>query len=119
MSTNARNVLIVLGLALAVYALPGGGNGADFISALLSILITASFAFIAWRLYREHRMTLFGLGDRYRGLLYGAIGAAVLMMAARDRLWDSAAGTLLWFAVIAAASYAVVVVFRYSRNDAY
>ena len=119
MSTTTRNVLIVLALALAVYAIPGGGVSADFVASLLSILITAAFAFIGWKLYREHRVALFSLGDRYRGLLYGAVGAALLMMAARTELWRTAGGTLVWFAVIVGASYALVLVYRQSRNDAY
>ncbi len=119
MSATARNVLIVLALAAAVYAIPGGRSSADFIASILSILITASIAFFGWRLYREHRVTLFSLGDRYRGLLYGAVGAAVLMMAARGRLFDTTAGTLLWFAVIGAASYALVVVYRFYRSYEY
>ena len=119
MSATARNVLIVLVLAGAVYGIPGGGRTASFVQAVLSILITVSIAFIGWRLYREHRIAIFSLGDRYRGMLYGALGAAVLMMAIRERLWDTTAGTLLWFAVIVAASYSLVVVYRQHRNDAY
>lgn len=119
MSATARNVLIVLALAGAVYALPGGGRSALFVQAVLSILITASIAFIGWRLYRENRIAIFSLGDRYRGLLYGALGAAIFMMAARGRLWETTPGTLLWFAVIVAASYALVLVYRQHRSDAY
>ena len=116
MGGTTRNVLILLVLAGAVYAIPGGGRSAEFIAALLSILITASFAFIGYRLYRENRVALFSLGDRYRATLYGAVGAAVFIMAVRSRLWETAAGTLLWFAVIAAASYALVVVYRHYRS---
>jgi len=119
MSATTRNVLIVVVLAGAVYAVPGGGRSAEFIGSLLTILITASFAYIGWRLYREHRVAIFSLGDRYRGLLFGAIGTAVLMMASRERLWETTAGKLLWFAAIAAASYALVVVYRHYRSFAY
>ena len=119
MSATTRNVLIVVALAGAVYAVPGGGQSAEFIRSLLSILIIASIAFFGWRLYREHRVAIFSLGDRHRGLLYGAIGTAVLTMAARERLWTTTAGKLLWFAAIAAASYALVVVYRHYRSFAY
>lgn len=119
MSVTTRNVLIVLALATMVYAIPGGRSSADFIAAVLSILITASFAFIGWRLYRENRVAIFSLGDRHRGLLYGAIGAAVLAMAVRGELFRSGPGALLWFAVIGAASYALVVVYRHYRSNAF
>ena len=45
-----------------------------------------SLVFFAYRFYREHRVELDGLGDRWRGLLYGAIGVVVLALAALPRL---------------------------------
>ena len=48
--------------------------------------------------------------------LYGAVGAAVFAMAARDRLWDTGAGTLLWLAIVGAASYVLVLVWRQYRT---
>jgi len=119
MSTNVRNVLIVLALAAAVYAVPGGGSSADFVGSVLSVLITASIAFFAYRFYRENRIDLFGLGDRHRGLLYGGLGAIVLMMAVRVRLFDTPGGGLLWFAVMIGAFYALYVVFRHYRSEQY
>jgi hypothetical protein len=116
MSAGARNVLIVAILAAAVFALPGGGRTASFAQAVLGIAISASFALIGARLYREHRMTIFGLGDRHRALLYGAVAVAVLAMAARRRLWETGTGTLLWLALIAAASLALVEVVRRYRS---
>ncbi len=119
MSATTRNVLIVVVLAVAVYAVPGGGKSAEFIRSVLSILFTAGIAFVGWKLYRENRVAIFSLGERYRGMLYGAVGAAVLIMAVRERLWETTAGTLLWFAVIASASYALVLVYRYYRSYSY
>ena len=119
MSQNARNVLIVLALALAVYAIPGGGNSANFIGSLLSTLIVGSFAFIAYKLYRENRVSVFSLGDRYRGMLYGALAAIVLMMAVRETMWNTPAGSLLWVAVVGASAYALVMVFRHYREYSY
>ncbi len=124
-SENARNVLIVLALAAVVYAVPGGGKGLGFVGSVLSILITASFAFLGYRLYRENRVDIFSLGDRYRGLLYGAIGAIVFLFAARQRLWEDgagggdAAGLLLWFALFGAAVYSIVLVYRRWRSFQY
>ena len=116
MATGLRNALIVVALAAAVYFIPGGGDTAAFVSAVLSVSILAAFVLIAARLYREYRVAIFSLGDKYRGLLYGAIGVAVLAMAARGRLFDSDAGTLVWVAALAAASYALYRVWRHSRE---
>ena len=64
----------------------------------------------------ERRTTIFGLGDRNRGILYASLGLAVLAVAATTRLWDSGGGgILLWFAMIGAAAYGVVAVYRASR----
>lgn len=116
MSARARNVLIVLLLAAAVWALPAGGNAASFVAAVLGLLITASFVWLGARLYQQYRTDIYGLGDRYRALLYGAIGVAVLTIAATRRLWETGAGSLAWIVLIGGASYALLVVFRRWRS---
>lgn len=124
-SENARNILIVVAIAAVVYAVPGGGRGLGFVGSVLSILITASFAFLGWRLYRENRVDIFSLGDRYRGLLYASIGGIVFLFAARQRMWRDSldeidpAGFLLWIAVFGAAVYSLVVVYRRWRAVQY
>jgi hypothetical protein len=115
-SATVRNVLLVAALAAAVAFLPGGGSTADFIGAFLSTAILASFVMIFARLYREHRVAIFGLGDRHRGLLYGAVGAAVLAMAWRSKLFETGGGTLLWFVLVAGAGAAVYAVWRHHQS---
>jgi hypothetical protein len=119
MNATVRNALIVVALAAAVYLLPGGGNGASFVSQVLGTLITASFAFLGWRMYRERRMDLESLGDPHRGMLYGALAAIVWAMAARGWLFDTTAGILVWCALIGGAAYALVLVFRRHRDLSY
>src|SRR5215210_5755975 len=102
-------------MAAAVAFLPGGGTGASVVGAVLSTLILVSIVVLLARFYRERRMDIEGLGDRWRGALYGAVAAVVLVMAARDRLFDTPAGTLVWIAVVAGASYAVYLVWRRYR----
>lgn len=116
MSTTARNVLIVLALAGAVYAVPGGEDSARFIGALLSTAIIATFAYLGVRLYREHRVTIFGLGEKHRGLLYSGVAGILFAFAAGARLFDSGAGLLAWFAIVGASIYALVTVFRYYKS---
>jgi hypothetical protein len=112
-STGLRNAGIVLLLALGVFALPGGRTSADFIGGLFSTLILASLVFAAWRMYREHRVALYSLGDRDRGMLYGAAGAIILAVAGSGKLLnDGGAGPLLWFALVGGAIFALVQVYR-------
>ena len=113
-----RNVAIVLAIAAAVYFIPGGGDTASFVAALLFIALSAMFVWIVARMYRENRVAIFSLGDQNRALLYGAVGLAVLAMAARPRLFDTGAGTFVWFAMIGAASFAVYRVWRSYREYA-
>jgi hypothetical protein len=117
-SSTARNVIIVLVLAAAVAFIPGGGTTAALVGAILSTLILVSLVFFAARFYREHRVDLDTLGDRWRALLYGAIGAVVLALAARPRLSDSSGGTLVIIGVLAAAVYAFYLVWRHWREYA-
>lgn len=116
MSTGLRNTLIVFALAGAVYFIPGGGTTADTVGALLSIAIAVCFVLIGARVYRENRVAIFSLGDQHRGLLYGALGVAVLAMAGRRELWETGPGLLLWLALIGGASYALVTVYRYYKS---
>jgi hypothetical protein len=113
---NARNVLIILVLAAAVAFLPGAGVGASFLGWLLGIGFLGALAWFIARLYREYRLTLYSLGDRNRGLLYGAVGVTVLTLTATKLMWQTAIGTLAWFALLAAAIYAAVYVYRASRE---
>ena len=118
MSSTVRNVAIILVLAAAVAFIPGGGQTAGLVGAILSTLIMVSLVFFAYRFYRDHRMELDGLGDRWRGLLYGAIGAVVLALAALPQLSDSSGGTLAVVAVLGGAAYALYAVWRHYREYA-
>jgi hypothetical protein len=63
-------------------------------------------------MYLEHRLTLYGLDDRYRALLYGAIAVIFLTLTATPRLWASSAGTLVWVVLLVAAASGLVAVYR-------
>jgi hypothetical protein len=94
---------IVAALAAVVAFVPHGGSTAGFIGRVVSVALTILFVLFAVRLYQTFRDDIYGLGERHRAILYGAFGGFVLAMAWRDRLFDSAAGSLLWVAMIAAA----------------
>jgi len=106
---TARNVAIVALIAAAVEFLPGGGRAAEAFAAALWVVF-------AYRLYRERHVDLYGLGDRHRALLYGAIAIGYVTVAAQPRMWHTGVGEFVWFAVMLLAAYALVVVYRYSRT---
>lgn len=110
---HLRNILIIVGLALAVWLLPGGDTGSNTVYNLLTVILTAGLLFFAYRLYMEHRATIFGLGDRTRAILYGAIALAAFAIVATSRLWnEGGAGALLWFLLISLAAWGIYRVWR-------
>jgi TRAP-type C4-dicarboxylate transport system permease small subunit len=112
----ARNVAIVVLLAAAVQFLPGGGRVVEAFAAALWVVFAAGLAFFGYRLYRERHVELYGLGDRHRALLYGAIAVGYITLAARVRMWETSVGEFVWFALIGLTVYALLVVYRYSRT---
>lgn len=117
-TTALRNIGIVLVLAVAVYALPGGGTAAGVIQGLLSV----AFAVIIWlflmRTYREHRLTIYGLGDKFRGILYASLAGLLFAGAAagRDQWFGNPGLTLLWFVVLGGAVFGLIATWRHWRE---
>ena len=110
---HIRNILIIVGLALVVWLLPGGDEGSATVYNLLIVILTAGLLFFGYRLYMEHRATIFGLGDRQRGLLYGAIGLAAIAIIATSRLWNEGGlGALIWFGLLSLAAWGIYRVWR-------
>jgi len=107
-----RNVAIVLVIAAAIYFLPSGGQVANTFEALLYIGFGVAIGYLGLRFYRENRVALNGLGDQYRGLLYGSIALAVLLWMSRARMWQNGLGELLWFVLVAGIVYALVAIVR-------
>ncbi len=118
MGPAPRNILIVLLIALAVYAIPGGGTAASIVGEFISIAFAVAIWFALVYVYRNFRTTIFGLGDRHRGLLYGGLAAILFLGAAADRFFDDPALTLLWFVILGATLYALVATFRHWREEA-
>ena len=103
----ARNVAIIMLLALGVAFLPGGGNAVD---TVLTAITMAFLAGIAWMLYtmsRENQLTLATLSDGRRAILYGAFGMLALLIAGKSQMFGTGGGTLLWILLFAASGVAI------------
>jgi hypothetical protein len=109
---HVRNVAIIVMIALAVVALPGGTDVADLVGAAFGLLFAALLAYFAGRFYRDHQVDIYGLGDLDRGILYASLGAIVIVLAASDRLTSSAAGTLVEIAALALCAGGLFRVYR-------
>jgi hypothetical protein len=104
---TARNVAIVMLLALVVAVLPGGG---DLANAVITALTMALLAGIAWMLYvlsRENQLTLSSLTDGRRAIFYSAFGMLALLVAGSDKMFATGGGTLLWIILLAASVAAI------------
>ena len=113
---NLRNALIVLVIAAAVFVIPGGGRAASTFEAALFVVFGVAIGYLGLRMYREYRVSLYGLGDRYRALLYGAIALAGFVVMAQKRMWETGLGELVWFVLVGLVVYAVLAVIRQARS---
>jgi hypothetical protein len=113
---TARNVAIVVAIAAAVYFLPGGGRAASTFEAALWAAFGVGIAYVGLRAYRENRVALYGLGENYRGLLYGAFAGAVFLLTARGHMWNTGSGELVWFVLAGMVVYALLATYRHWRS---
>jgi hypothetical protein len=117
MTKVARNVAIVLALAAVVVYAPGGGTGSRVIIQAVSIAFLAVMAWFASVMYRQHRVSLYSLGDSRRAGLYAAIAVAVLTLSATSRLWGSGgAGVLVWLVLVGGAAYTLIAILWAARS---
>ncbi len=115
---TARNIAIVVGLALAVWLLPGGGTTAGIIRGLLFAAFMALIGLFGARLYMRYRGEIFGLGDRHRGMLYGALAVILVTLAASSLLLSTGPTTLIWLALLVASAWTLWLVWRHWREYA-
>lgn len=114
-TTTLRNIGIIIALALLVWLLPGGDTGAGIVSALIGIAFSVGIWLFLMRMYRENRMTIFALGDRFRGILYASLAALLFLGAAASKWFDTAPLTILWLVLLGSAIYGLVATYRHWR----
>jgi hypothetical protein len=113
---TVRNIVIVLAIAAIVVIVPGGGTGASVVSQAVSLAFLASLAWFASVMYRQHRVTLYSLGDGRRAILYVAAAVAALTLTGTSRLWKSGGGEVAWLVLLGGAIYAAFAVIWAARK---
>jgi hypothetical protein len=109
-------ITVILAIAAGVQFIPGGQNTLEaFWAALLSAFGVGIFLVCVMQ-YREHRVSIYSLGDARRALLYGTIAALVVTVAAKDRMWETGLGEFFWFAIVGLSIYTFVALYRYARR---
>jgi hypothetical protein len=113
---HVRNVAIILLIALAIDVVPGGGRFSDTVQQTLYLTFFGVLAWAASRMYREHRVAIYGLGDRRRATVYTALGVLAVTLTATDRMWDSTVGEFGWLLLIAGSVFLLVETLRAARS---
>jgi hypothetical protein len=114
---HLRNIGIVILLAVLVWQLPGGGTATATINNLLGIIFISGLLFFGYRMYMEHRDTIFGLEERQRGMLYASIALGAITLVATSRMWDEGGlGAVLWLSFIGLAVFGLLSVWRAYRE---
>ena len=113
----ARNIAIILLLALIVDLAPGGGNAATAIVTAISLAFLAMICFAGYHLFRQNRLLYVGLTDRQRAVLLGSLGAIVLMIAGADELLATGAGLFLWLAVLGVSLFSLIKLWTDVRSS--
>lgn len=112
----ARNIAIILLLALVVYAVPGGGNAADGIFAFFSIAFLTLIGGAAYTGYRQNRLAYLTLTEQSQMILLAALGAIVFVVAGADELLDTGAGLLVFVGILGFAVMGIVRVVQEARS---
>ena len=117
MLRTLRNIAIVALLAVPVAFVPGGGNAADAVLVALGMAFLASLAVAARQIYRENRLTFDSLPNDQRGVLFGAVGVIVLMIAgAGNLLGGGGLGAVIWVTLMACAVIAIIGVWMRAHS---
>ncbi|HWE33838.1 MAG TPA: hypothetical protein VG410_10160 [Solirubrobacteraceae bacterium] len=111
---HARNIAIILLIAAAVDLLPGGGKAANTVLQAISLLFIGTLAWFASLMYRQHRVSLYALGDKRRAVLYASAGALLLVLSALYRVQGATA--VLALVVAAVAIYAIFTIIWSARQ---
>jgi hypothetical protein len=114
MVKHIRNVAIILLIAAAVDVIPGGGQAANTVAQAISLLFIATLGWFAGLMYRQHRVSLYSLGDKRRLALYASLGALLLVFSALYRVHGITA--VVAVVVAALAVYTIFAIFWSARE---
>jgi hypothetical protein len=117
LNKTARNILIVLALAAIVGTLSGGVTAANVAIQAVTLVFLGTLCWFASIMYRQHRDTLYSLGEGRRAVLYVAIGVGTLTLTATSRMWNAGgAASVAWLVLLGGAAYAAFAVLWSARK---
>lgn len=113
---TARNIAIILVIAALVAVVPGGGTGATFALQAVYLVFLGTLIWFGSVMYRQHRTSLYALGDRRRAILYAALAVAAVVLVGTSHLWQTSAGSVAWLVLLGASIYAVIAIVWTARK---
>jgi len=117
-TTTIRNILIVCAIAAVIAFVPEGGTAASVIGAAISLAFLGSLGWVASILYREHRDSIYLLGDGRRAIVYFALAVLAVTLTATQRMWNGGPlSEIAWLVLIGLGVYAVAAVIWTSREQ--
>lgn len=114
--STLRNIAIIALAALALVVLPGGGNFAAAVVAVIGLAFGVAIASLGWRLYKGNQITLWSMTLQHRAMLYGGIAVAYLALAATSKLLESGLGLIVWVGLLVGAGFTVFTAINESRR---
>ena len=110
---HLRNIAIVVLLAVIVWQVPGGDSASLTINNVLGIVFIGGLLLFGYRMYMEHRDSIFGLEERQRGILYASIALGAITLVATSRMWDNGGlGAVLWLAFMSLSIWGLYSTWR-------
>jgi len=112
----ARNIAIIILIALALTFLPAGSNVASGLLVALGLVIGVSIVAMLIDLWRRTSLQRDTFTDRQRSIVYGSCGAIALMIAGTDELLSSGPGTVAWVAILALSGWLIINTWRDAQS---
>ena len=111
-----RNFAIVAVLAFALALIPSGGNVAQALLTLFTIVMFGAIAALVVRGWNMTGLQRDSMTDRQRGLIYGSLGAIALMIAGTDELLATGLGTVAWLGILITSVWLIINTWRSAQS---
>lgn len=112
----ARNIAIIVVIALALTLLPAGSNIASGVLTVLGLVIGVSIVAMLIDLWRRTGLQRDALTDQQRWIIYGSCGAIAVMVVGTDEMLETGPGTVAWVAILALSGWLIFNTWRQAQS---
>jgi hypothetical protein len=112
----ARNIAVVVLIALALTFLPAGSSVASGILTALGLIIGVSIVAMLIDLWKRTGLQRDTLTERQRWIVYGSCGAIAMMVVGADEMLASGPGTVAWVAILVLSGWLIFNTWREAQS---